>query len=442
MEPEIQKNTSERTEEVKDIIDRMPHGIGKIVALIMVCLAGVLLTLGLMIDYPEKVTGSISITARQAPVRLVANTSGKLHLLKSNNSLLIENHIIACIENPACLDDVLKIEDFLQHNKSDSLYNHPMIDILTTDVVLGELSMQYYTFLNSLQKRFNYMEGKPYEKKLESANLLLKSQLQLMESNQKQMGTNAISLQLIGRNLHRDSMLFRTATIAEIDLERSAVSYLGRVENTQIMEKEYTNMQLQANETRSKLQLLELERLEAEQKLGMDFYSSYNELVNSIRKWRLAYTFSAPFDGKLEYLNFWHENDFVAAGTPVLSVIPSDNPLLGQVFLPAMGAGKVVVGQEVIIRLDNYPYMEYGSISGKVKMISALANQTEAFAKKNDINTYLITVDLPGKLTTNYGTTLDFNYEIKGMADILTRKRKLLLRLFDNLKYIASKKTI
>lgn len=441
MDAEIQKNHGERTEEVRDIIDRMPQGTGRIVALIMICLAGVLLSLGLMIDYPEKVTGTISITAHQAPVRLVSNTSGKLRLLVNNNGQVGENQIVAFLDNPARLEDVLKIEEFLRHSSADSLYNHPVADVLKTGVVLGELSMPYYGLLNSLQKRFNYVKGKPYAKKLESARLLLESQLQLIESNREQMGTNAISLKLIGRNLHRDSLLFRSATIAEIDLERSAVSYLGRVENKQVMEKEFTNLLLQANETRSKLQLLELEKTEAEQKLGMDFYSAYNELVNTIRKWRLAYTFTAPFEGKLEYLNFWRENDFIAAGTPVLSVIPSDNPLLGQVYLPALGAGKVLVGQEVIIRLDNFPYMEYGSVSGRVKMISALANQTEAFAKKNDINTYLITVDLPAKLTTNYGATLDFSYEIKGTADILTKKRKLLLRLFDNLKYIASKKT-
>jgi len=114
--------------------------------------------------------------------------------------------------------------------------------------------------------------------------------------------------------------------------------------------------------------------------------------------------------------------------------------MIGQIYLPSLGVGKVDVGQEVIIRLDNYPNMEYGSIGGKVKMISELTNQSETFAKKNDLQTYLITVDLPDKLTTNYGITLDFNYEIKGVVDILTKKKKLLLRLFDNLKYIASKK--
>jgi len=442
MEKDSYNNITQRTEEVKDIIERMPQGIGKIVTIIVAGLAALLLFLGSMIDYPEKVTGPISITARQAPVRLVSNTSGKLHLLKNNNDVLRENQIIACIDNPARLDDVLAIEDYLLHNSSDSLYFHTVINELPTDLILGELSMPYYSFLNSLQKLFNYKEGRPYLKKLESAKELLTSQLQLMDFNRQQMSINSASLKIIGKNLHRDSLLFSSATIAEIDLERSAVNYLGKVETNQAVEKEYTSLQLQSNDTRSKLQMLELEQQETEQKLRMDLYSSYNELVNSIKKWRLAYTFSSPFDGKLEYLNFWRENDFLAAGTPVLSVIPSDNPLFGQVYLPSQGAGKVKVGQEVIIRLDNYPYMEYGSISGRVKMISALTNQTEAFARKNDLQTYLITVDLPDKLTTNYGTTLDFNYEIKGMADILTKKRKLLNRLFDNLKYIASKKTI
>jgi hypothetical protein len=94
----------------------------------------------------------------------------------------------------------------------------------------------------------------------------------------------------------------------------------------------------------------------------------------------------------------------------------------------------------VIIRLDNYPYLEYGSVNGLVKSISALSNQVEEYTKKNNINTYLVTVDLPDNLTTNYGARLDFKYEIKGIADILIKKRKLLERLFDNLKYIASKK--
>ena len=442
MEEEDQNSIAQRTEEVRDIIDRMPHRTGSIVSVIVASLAAFLLLFGLIIDYPEKVTGTISITARQAPVRLVANTSGRLHLLKMDGELLRDNETMGYLDNPAKLTDVMKIEKFLLENRADSIIDWPENSNLANDLILGELSIAYYTFLNSLQKMEQYKSGKPYEKRLESTRKLLASQLRLLIVNLDQRNTDIASLNIIGKNVHRDSLLFRSATIAEADLERSAVSYLGKVESNQQIEKEITNNQLQIDDTKSKLKLIELEQQETEQKLRMDLYSSYNELSNNILKWKITYVFQSPFAGKLEYLNFWHENDFIAEGTPLLSVIPSDNPLFGQMYLPSQGVGKVSVGQDVIIRLDNYPYIEYGSIYGKVKMISRLANQTEAFAKKNDLNTYLITVELPDKLTTNYGTTLGFKYEIKGVADILTKKRKLLYRLFDNLKYIASKKTV
>ena len=442
MEANDKNSIAQRTEEVRDIIDRMPHRTGRIVSVIVVSLAAFLVLFGLTIDYPEKVTGTISITARQAPVRLVANTSGRIHLLRMDGDMIRENETMAYLDNPARLADVLKIEKFIRENRADSIIDRPENRSLANDLILGELSISYYSLLNSLQKLGQYKSGRPFEKRLEGARKLLESQLRLLIYNLDQRNTNIASLNIIAKNVRRDSFLFRSATIAEADLERSAVGYLGKVEVNQQIAKEITNIQLQIDDTKSKLQLLELEQQETEQKLKMDFYSSYNELANNILKWKITYTLQSPFAGKLEYLNFWHENDFIAAGTPLLSVIPSDNPLFGQMYLPSQGVGKVSVGQDVIIRLDNYPYIEYGSVNGKVKMISGLANQTEAFAKKNDLNTYLITVELPDKLTTNYGTTLAFNYEIKGVADILTKKRKLLYRLFDNLKYIASKKTI
>jgi hypothetical protein len=51
------------------------------------------------------------------------------------------------------------------------------------------------------------------------------------------------------------------------------------------------------------------------------------------------------------------------------------------------------------------------------------------------VETYLITVDLPDGLTTNYGEILDFQHEISGTADIVIKERRLIERLFDNLKY-------
>ena len=118
MEKENNENMVSRTEEVRDIIDRIPNRTGRIVAVIVVSLAGLLLFFGWLIEYPEKVSGPVSITARQAPVKLVANSSGRLHLLKNNSDTLNENEIFAFIDNPARLDDILKIEELTYSGKA------------------------------------------------------------------------------------------------------------------------------------------------------------------------------------------------------------------------------------------------------------------------------------------------------------------------------------
>lgn len=61
------------------------------------------------------------------------------------------------------------------------------------------------------------------------------------------------------------------------------------------------------------------------------------------------------------------ENSFVQAGEEIFAVLPALNPVIAQVLIPSMGAGKVALGQEVIIKLDDFPYMEFGTVAGKVK---------------------------------------------------------------------------
>lgn len=440
MEKDNLEQTAQRTEEVRDIIDRMPNRTGRIVAILVTGLCALMLFFGWLIEYPETVSGPVTITARQAPVRLVANISGKLHLLKNNGDSLLENDIIGFMDNPAKLQDVLAVERFMNENQLEKLLDNPLTLEFPETTALGELSPVYFSFRNVQEKLTQYSTAKPYDKKRASLVSLLNSQMQLSSHNRRQMETKASSLKIAGKNIHRDSLLYGSSAIAELELDRSSMSYLGLLESAQSMNKEESSYQLQMNDTRHKLQLLQVEQQEAEQKLKMDLIAGYNELTNSIRLWKQRYLFIAPFAGTVENLNFWHENDFLQVGTETFSVLPVDNPLLGQVYLPSQGAGKVVVGQKVIIKLDNYPYMEYGSVDGQVRSISMLTNQAELIAKQNNLHTYLVTVDLPNKLSTNYGASLDFRYEIKGIAQIVTKPRRLLERLFDNLKYIASKK--
>lgn len=155
----------------------------------------------------------------------------------------------------------------------------------------------------------------------------------------------------------------------------------------------------------------------------------------NIRKWEHTYVFIAPIKGKIDFLNFIRNNDFVESGQELFKIIPNKTEMIGQVNLPEHGAGKLKIGQDVVIKLDNYPYNEYGSIKGKVTSISLATNQQTLSSSQNKISSYLVNVSLPYGLKTNYGSVLDFHAEARGTAEIITEDRRLIERFFDNLKY-------
>ena len=167
---------------------------------------------------------------------------------------------------------------------------------------------------------------------------------------------------------------------------------------------------------------LDVEQNEKERQLHLDILTSYHDLCDNITAWEQRYVLKAPVEGKLEYLKFIADNQYIQAGEELFGIIPQKSKMVGQVLLPSSGAGKINIGDKVTIKLDDYPYMEYGSVEGIVKNISLIpqARQTE----KNPINTYMVVVELPRELTTNYSQKLQFKPNISGTADIIVNKRR------------------
>ena len=102
-----------RSEEVQDIIDRMPTGWCGWVVTIVATLIVVLLTLSCIIRYPETVDGQVSITANTAPVRLVSATNGRLHLLLSRETQVRKGDVLAYVESGTNYQHYLALKSFL-----------------------------------------------------------------------------------------------------------------------------------------------------------------------------------------------------------------------------------------------------------------------------------------------------------------------------------------
>ncbi|QEC72186.1 HlyD family efflux transporter periplasmic adaptor subunit [Arachidicoccus ginsenosidivorans] len=154
-----------------------------------------------------------------------------------------------------------------------------------------------------------------------------------------------------------------------------------------------------------------------------------------MNEWEANYVFKAPFSGVIQFLGFWSDGEFISKGEELFSIIPSDDKYYGQVLLSEnSGAGKVEIGQSVIIKLKDFPYLEFGYVRGVVASISLATNVEQTSSGK--VGYYMIFVKLESGLRTNYGKKLTYKHGISGSVEIITQRRRLFERLFDNIKYL------
>jgi glutamate mutase epsilon subunit len=92
----------------------------------------------------------------------------------------------------------------------------------------------------------------------------------------------------------------------------------------------------------------------------------------------------------------------------------------------------VKIGQTANVKINNYPYDEYGLLKGVVKSVSRITNKVQT--KNGTGDAYLVVVAFPEGTVTNFGKQLSLDFESKGTAEIITKRKQLIERLFDNLK--------
>lgn len=425
-----------RTEEVASIIERMPTRFGAIISAVAIGLVLLLLVFGWVIKYPEVLTGQVVINTRQAPVKLVATTSGNIILLQSKSGKVVKmGEYIAYIKNEANVEDVRLLNKMLQEIKIYKTNYKEHRHLFLENLSLGELNNKYFNYLNGLYQYLDYTIQQPYEIQKEINKKLLGLQIKKFDQLKKDYQNQKIKYKTSQSLFKKDSTLFAKDITSKADIERSIISKANSELDYNAIDKEINSTRYQINEAQNKAQIIAIEKSTKERELIINLFNSYYDLLDAVKKWERTYVFAAPIEGKVDFLNFIKNNDYIQSGQELFKIVPDNNQIIGQVNLPENGSGKVKIGQSVIIKLNNYPYNEYGSVKGKVRGISLVTNQQTLSNNQNKINSYLVDIDLPFGLKTNYGVELNFHAEAKGTAEIITEDRRLIERFFDNLRH-------
>ena len=130
----------------------------------------------------------------------------------------------------------------------------------------------------------------------------------------------------------------------------------------------------------------------------------------------------SSINGTVSFQKVWGANQQVNAGELAFTVLPENKAeLMGAMKISPQNAGKVTVGQKVLIKLDNYPFQEYGALIGKITNISV---------SPDDEFNYLVYASLPNGTTTSFNREIPFNQELLGNAEIITEELSVAERLF------------
>ena len=120
-----------------------------------------------------------------------------------------------------------------------------------------------------------------------------------------------------------------------------------------------------------------------------------------------------------------HENPNIKIGDTIFTIIPNGSKnYLAKVLLPVESYGKVKIGQKIIIRLDNYPFMEYGLLIGKINKILIIPGK----------DYYIAEVIFPNKLITSYKKEISLLVDLKGSAEIVIQNERLIYKFISPLK--------
>jgi|GEM_PF-2430503 len=159
-------------------------------------------------------------------------------------------------------------------------------------------------------------------------------------------------------------------------------------------------------------------------KAEYEFAYELNQIVKKMEDWREKYVLSAPYSGTLSFNRIVFKFQSVKAGEKIFYIIPTVDNFFGEMVVPENGLLKVKVGQEVLIKLNAYPFEEYGIIKGKITYITGMPDKDNNYLAKVSISKQglsdLRRVKLKRGMTAN--------------AEVVTKNVSVLSRITDNIQ--------
>ena len=421
---------TEHSEEAQQILGRIPSWIVRWGVTVIFAVFALILIGCCIIKYPERVTATVTITTGNSPVDIVAGGSGNLErILVTNSDSVHAGDILGVIHSSAGWKDVLTVERHLRETAGlplDALVLHGWI---YSQWSMGDIQSEWSAFSTACRQLREYMERDVIGRRMDLVREQISKQREYYSRMQAQAELMEEDLALELKDFRRDSLLFSEKIIPSVDYERAMRDLLSVLREQESFRSQMTSTELAVLQLEQQLAELSIQRDDEVLSLEREIKGCRERLAARICSWSLSCLLTSPMDGLVSFVRKWDKGQFISAGESFVTVVPSEEQSpVGIVKVPQASFGKVCTGQKVNVRLNGYPYMEYGLLVGEIGYLSSVP---EAAAGSQTEPQYTAEIVFPDGMVTTYGRELRLIQKMDGTAEIITQDRRLIMRFLD-----------
>lgn len=415
------KQKTELSDEMLDILGETPSWIVRSGTIIFTLILGAFVFGTWLIKYPEVLKGNALVTTKVPIIRVLAPVGGRMtRLIAANETFVKKGDILAETENTMRLENIPTIQRLINATKGFLNNTNRKIDFPNSSFVWGDLQ-EDFNLLRQSYLDYKRLQSDDYQNvQIENMKRQAKSLRELAELNERQKSINDEEFLNAEQRYSTDEKLFKDGVTSNNDFLKSKNKRLERIREREDFQKDIIDNDLKISKLERTLKDFDYLHLE-KKRLSLDNIerSIYN-IENSLRNWKQNYLITAPADGKLVFLKSLTENQYIKSTDTLFAVVPTQNEFIATVDIPVKGMGKAHEGQKVIIKLDDYPFQEFGMLEGQVISMAPSIN----------VRSYRVMVKLTNGLKSTYNQQFNIKSEMAGTAEIVTADLRLIERAF------------
>lgn len=427
------KDIELRSDPVREIIGKTPSWLVRWGTLSFATVLFVLILGSAWFNYPDRLISRITISSDQPPVEIIARNDGylvKLFVRDSQNVSVGQE--LGLLESSVDYNFIIGIREDLDSITS-WVYRYDTLSLrrfINTDRPQpGSIKDEFAFLRSSVSDYLSYSSLGKYAERISSVKRELKDTRIHYDRLFQQRQLRNKDLKLSERQLLRQKDLFENGIISESEFDVASQEGLQKQFQYEEARSGLSAMQIQIDKLVHQIQEFQILDKELELSLLNAIDERLTGLLGTISEWEVNYLLLSPVDGVVSLTRYWTENQKIAKGDRVMAVVQNEpDILLGKLELPVTGSGKVAIGHRVLVKLDKYPYMEYGMLIGVVSSISTVTDQ----------DYYLLEVAFPDGLSSTYNKNLKLTQGITGKAEIITDNMSFLVRIVSPIRSLIT----